>query len=364
MPEAQAVVVPLLNPNEPEAVLAGVFVKDGQPVKPNDPIAAIETTKSAVDILADREGFVRGLRKGVGDWVRAGEKLCWLADAADWSPPSPSAGSDEPGLPKGLRITQPALALALEAGLDLGELERGPLLTEREIRSLISTEPVAPAALEGSYDPKALVVYGGGGHGKSLIELVRALDTYELIGVVDDGMAMESRVLGLPVVGGVDSLQELAKRGIRQAVNAVGGVGDVRVRVQVFGSLHRAGFVCPSLVHPRALVEPSASLADGTQIFPFAYVGSEVEVGYGSIVNTGAIVSHDCVISDYVNVAPGAILAGGVAIGPQALVGMGVTVNLGVHIGAHARIGNGATVKQDVPDRAVVHAGSVWPSRG
>lgn len=363
MPEAQAVVVPLLNPNEPEAILAEVFVKDGQSVAEDDPIATIETTKSAVDIQAERKGFIRGLSKGVGDWVQAGERLCWLADAADWSPPVPAAARDESGLPEGLRITQPALALAKEAGLDLTELERGPLLTEREIRIIISQEPVLPVDIEGTFDPRALVVYGGGGHGKSLIELARALETYELVGIVDDGLPKDRQILGLKVLGGVDILRELSERGIRQAVNAVGGVGDVRVRVQVFGSLHRAGFTCPSVVHPTAVAEPSASLADGTQIFPFAYVGSDVRVGYGSIVNTGAIVSHDCVVGDYVNVAPGAILAGGVTIGPQTLIGMGVTVNLGVRIGTHARIGNGATVKRDVPDRAVVHAGSVWPGQ-
>jgi acyl-[acyl carrier protein]--UDP-N-acetylglucosamine O-acyltransferase len=49
-----------------------------------------------------------------------------------------------------------------------------------------------------------------------------------------------------------------------------------------------------------------------------------------AIVNTGAIVSHDCRIGDYAHVAPGAILAGGVEIEEGTLVGMGATVNIGV----------------------------------
>jgi acetyltransferase EpsM len=94
---------------------------------------------------------------------------------------------------------------------------------------------------------------------------------------------------------------------------------------------------------------------------PNAYVGSQVNLGFGSIVNTGATVSHDCVIGDYANIAPGAILAGEVQVGPSVLVGMGTTINLRVKIGASARIGNGSTVKEDVPEQGIVRAGTIWP---
>ncbi len=79
------------------------------------------------------------------------------------------------------------------------------------------------------------------------------------------------------------------------------------------------------------------------------------------IINTGAIVSHDCVLGDYTNLSPGAILAGTVQVGSGVLIGMGATINLEARIGAGARIGNGATVKSDVPEMGVVRAGTVWP---
>jgi acetyltransferase EpsM len=90
-------------------------------------------------------------------------------------------------------------------------------------------------------------------------------------------------------------------------------------------------------------------------------VGSEARVRFGSIVNTGSIVSHDCVLADYTNVSPGAMLAGEVSTGRGVLIGMGATVNLRVKIGAGARVGNGATVKADVPENGVVRAGTIWP---
>ena len=82
---------------------------------------------------------------------------------------------------------------------------------------------------------------------------------------------------------------------------------------------------------------------------------------FGCIINSGAIVSHDCLLGDYTNLSPGAILAGEVQVGAGALVGMGATLNLRVRIGAGARIGNSAVVKTDVPEKGIVRAGASWP---
>jgi len=366
MTEAHPVTIPLLNPNEPEAMLASLQVRAGQQVAAGDLLCTLETTKSTADVVAESAGYVAGLRFSQGQTVRAGEILCYLAPTSDWEPPQVEVTArpetQGPALPVGLRITLPALELARQHELDLERLPVGPLVTERAVRALLepSTLPgfITPA---GDFDPTAIVVYGGGGHGKSLIDLLRALGVYRIAGVIDDGMPPGAEIMGLPVLGGAHVLAELRAEGVRLAVNAVGGIGNVKVRVEVFERLETAGFTCPAVIHPAAYVEPSASLSAGVQVFAHAYVGSEARVGFGSIINTGAILSHDCILGEYVNISPGAILAGAVKVGDRALVGMGATVNLEAEIGSGARIGNGATVKSSVPDNSLVRAGSIYP---
>jgi acetyltransferase EpsM len=359
-----AVQFPLINPNEPEAMLAAVHVQEGQQVRRGDALCTLETTKSAADTLAEIDGYVAGLQHATGDSVSAGEIFCYLAEEPGWTPPEPEQAppQGETAAPPGLRITQPALALAKEKGLDVSKLPVGPLITESMLRSMVEqagqpdfSPPRSP------FDPTAILVYGGGGHGKSLVDLLRALGSYRIAGIVDDGLEPGTLIMGLPVLGSSDILAGLAEKGVRLAVNAVGGIGNIGVRIQVFQKLAQAGFACPAVVHPSAWVEPSASLAAGVQVFPQAYVGSEAQLGYGAIVNSSAVVSHDCRVGDYANISPGAILAGEVHVGPAALVGMGATINLQVKIGAGARIGNGATVKSDVPEKGIVRAGTVWP---
>lgn len=363
MADALAVLVPLLNTNEPEARLVQLLVKSGDSVEQGQALCTLETTKSAVELEAGASGVIVALDAAVGDRLGAGDRLCWIAPDADWSPPEASSQGAEEKVPPGLRITQPARRLAVELGLDLAVFDHGPLITEADVRRHSPSALGAPPVPEGGYDPAALVVYGGGGHGKSLIDLIRAAGQFDLVGVIDDSLTPGDEVMGLAVLGGAESLADLSARGVRQAINAVGGVGHVSSRLDVFRRLHDAGFHCPAVVHPTAVVEPSAQLSDAVQVMPRAYVGSEAHVGYGAIVNTAAVVSHDVSLGSYVNIAPGALIAGGVKVGDRSLVGMGATINLEVRIGQDALIGNGATVKRDVPDGAVVRAGSIWPPR-
>ncbi len=360
--------IPLLNPNEPEALLASIEIEQGTQVSKGDVIALIETTKSTGEITAEADGYLVGLRFQPGDTLSAGEVLGYIGDVPEAHDPSlpPWAVEGETkqyeAIPVGLRITAPAREFALERGLDLGTLPQGPLVTRQMVQDLlVNTAPLSAADIpEGE---NRLVIYGAGGHGRSLAALIRTLGRFDLIGFLDDAVAPGEHVLGLPVLGGGEKLGELAEDGVRLAVNGVGGIGDFQARLKVYERLSQAGFFTPTLAHPTAFIEDSAALADGVQVFPCVYIGTEVDIGYGCIINTGAIVSHDCRLSPYVNLSPGATLAGGVTVGEGALVGMRATVNLYVKVGSRALIGNGATVKADVPDGGVVPAGTIWPPR-
>jgi acetyltransferase EpsM len=380
LPPVQAIIIPFLNPNEVEGLLVSLFIQNGKQVMAGEELAVFETTKATAAIVAEKAGFISGLTLTEGQRVHSGEVLCYLVDDPSFIPlpetklPSinqtGSHDSNEPFLPEGLRITQPALSLARQNHLNLTQLPTGALVTESQIQKILSQNgPVPPKVIRrgakivdlDSGDLAGLILYGGGGHGKSVIELVRRLGSYRLVGVVDDGLSPGLDILGVPVLGGKEVLEDLRQRGFHLAVNAVGGIGNLEPRLRVFDMLSKAGFHCPGIVHPTAFIEASAHLGEGIQVFPQAYIGSSAEVGFGVIVNTGAIVSHDCTLGECVNLSPGAILAGGVKVADHTLIGMGVTINLEVKIGSQVRIGNSATIKADVPDGTLVKAGSIWP---
>jgi len=364
MTEPNPVTIPLLNPNESGALLAALHVVPGQHVFGGDILCTLETTKSTAELTAESEGYVVGLASKAGQTVQAGDILCYLAGSPDWTPPAykETPGGKAATPPDRWRISQSALLLAQQHDLDLTQLPGDVFITEKMVKGLIdlSNEPMTLLP-DYSFKSNSIIVYGAGGHGKALIDLIRAFGDYPIAGIVDDNTPAGSIIMGVPVLGGSKILEQLNERGVHLAINAVGGIGDIQSRIRVFNRLSEAGFICPTLVHPTAFVEQSAKLAKGVQVMSHAYVGSEANIGYGVIINTGAIVSHDCVLGDYANLSPGAILAGEVSVGTATLVGMGVTVNLRVKVGARARVGNGSTIKQDVPEGGIVHAGTIWP---
>ena len=361
--------IPLINPNESEALIVALPVKEGAAIQQGQVVAVIETTKSTGEIESEASGYLVGLRFSEGETLQAGEVLGYIGMSPDASDPSLPPWADtqplnvdrEPAL-TGLRITEPARELALAQGLSLEDLPQGTLVTRETVMALASSKKQIERASIPDGE-KRMIIYGAGGHGCSLAALVRHSEGYEILGFLDDGLPEGMPVDGLPVLGGDEKLVELAQAGIRLAVNGVGGIGDLPARLSVYRKLAEAGFFCPSVIHRTAFLEKSARLADGVQVYPMAYVGVRVQVGYGCIINTGAIVSHDCNLAPYVNLSPGATLAGGVVVGEATLVGMRATINLNVSIGKRARIGNGATVKQDVPDGGIVPAGTIWPPR-
>ena len=354
--------VPLLNANEPEARLVDVHVKDKQAVEKGLRLFTIETTKAASDIESPETGFIRILTIE-GSLLSVGDRLAVITDTADEE--INLSGKDMlPPLPtKDMRITKPARALADLLGVDLAILPSDRLVTEEIVRQVAALAQKMDIKLARSRKPY-LLIFGAGGHAKSIVDMVKQLDIFVIAGILDDDRRLTGKeVLGIPVLGTRGLFPVLIEQGVTQAANGVGGILDINIRIKVFETLENAGFSFPSFVHPRATVEISAILEAGVQVFANAYVGSEAHLYPRCMINTNAVVSHDCVIGMYTHIAPGALLAGQVHVGERTLVGMGVTTAIGVRIGANVRIGNGAIILADVPEKTIIQAGRVWTGK-
>lgn len=196
---------------------------------------------------------------------------------------------------------------------------------------------------------RRVVVIGAGGHAKVVIEAIRALNG-EVMGLIDPAPATHS-VLGVPVLGDDTMLSGLRAQGLNVVVVAL---GDNLLRECVGRRVQEMGFVLPTVVHPSALVSPSAELGMGVVVMARAVVGTEVTVGDLAIVNTGAVLDHDSRLSIAAHVAPGCALAGNVWVGDRTLIGVGSAVRPGIRIGADVIVGAGSAVVSHVPDGATV----------
>lgn len=79
-------------------------------------------------------------------------------------------------------------------------------------------------------------------------------------------------------------------------------------------------------VHALASVHPSATLAAGVHVGPFAVVGAGAELREGSVVSAGAVVGEGCVVGERSVLHPHSVLYAGVRLGKDCIVHSGVVI--------------------------------------
>lgn len=203
-----------------------------------------------------------------------------------------------------------------------------------------------------------MIIVGGGGHGKVIADLATTLARYDKVAFLDSGpaapqahsrhdAAMMSR---WPIIGTDAQAADL----VDEYAHAFIAIGNNMRRWQLYQQYHHMGFEMDVLIHPSASVSQYARVNDGSTCLPNSVVHTDANVGAACIINSGAIVEHDCILGHAVHIAPNATLAGGVNIGDFSWVGMGASILENVRIGSNVMIGAGAVIVDDVPDNVTI----------
>ena len=199
-----------------------------------------------------------------------------------------------------------------------------------------------------------IIILGGGGHAKVLIDLIRTLNQYEIAGILDPQLEIRSAFVGIPVLGSDDLLPKLYADGIKNTCIAVGSIKADNKRKILFEKAKRIGFTVPSLVHPQAIISENAEINRGAQIMAGAIIQTGSSIGENVVIYSGAIIEHDCQVKSHSHICPGATLSGGCVVGENSFIGAGATVIQGIVIGSDVTVGAGSVVIKDVPDGVTI----------
>ena len=133
-------------------------------------------------------------------------------------------------------------------------------------------------------------------------------------------------------------------------------VGDSHRREQLAGRIMAAlpGFTFCRIIHPRAVLSPSARIGAGTVVLAGAVVGAGVTLGHHVLLFANTVVEHGSELGDYVSTAPGAMIGGDVMIGARSFIGIGAAISHGVALGADAVVGAGAAVVRNFGSNVVL----------
>ena len=144
---------------------------------------------------------------------------------------------------------------------------------------------------------KQLLILGAGGFGQMAKETALELG-YEQVVFLDDAADGED------VIG---RCCDYILRHEEYPV-AVAAFGNNKTRLYWTDRLLAAGYQVPALVHPSAVVSPSAVLESGCFVMQRAVVNTHTRIERAALINSGAVVDHDSVVCAGAHVGLGSIV--------------------------------------------------------
>ena len=205
---------------------------------------------------------------------------------------------------------------------------------------------------------KRVILVGAGQHCNVVMYNIASEGKYEVACIAEvDETKWGQKVNGVKVVPFVNfSIEAMKKIEQEYQTNLFFiSFGAMRWRKKVFEFLSQNGWEAVTIIHPDAVVSPTAKIGKGVLIECGCLITPSPIIGDNVVVNTGSQVNHDNIVEDHVYMASGVILSGGVTIGSNTLLDDGVIVTLGTKVGKNSLIGAGAVVTKDIPDGVVAY---------
>ncbi len=200
----------------------------------------------------------------------------------------------------------------------------------------------------------SILLVGGGGHAKAIIEIITMCKEYHIAGITDSKSdKKEKHISGVPIIGDDTNLQIYFQKSVKKAFITLGTIGDTKPKIRLYKMLKEIGFELINVIHPSAIITDSLKMGAGNAFMAGSIINTYTALGNNCIINTGSLIEHDCLIEDHVHIATGAKLAGNVKVKEGAHVGIGAIVKQGVTIGRQVIVGAGAVVLEDIPDNVV-----------
>jgi sugar O-acyltransferase (sialic acid O-acetyltransferase NeuD family) len=194
----------------------------------------------------------------------------------------------------------------------------------------------------------SILLIGGGGHAKSIIDSLKLHDNIEIIGIIDTKDKYGQVIDGIEIIGSDEDLEYYYTKGVKQAFISIGSIGSPQIRVKVYETIKKIGYNLPNVIDSSAIISNNITLGEGNYIGKGAILNTGIKVGNNCIINTGCIIEHGCMIDDFVHIAPGSTLCGEVQIGQKTHIGAGTVIIQSKRIGKESVIGAGSVVINDI----------------
>ena len=197
---------------------------------------------------------------------------------------------------------------------------------------------------------KPLVLIGGGGHCKSVIEAAESAG-YQILGVLDMPEEVGKAVLSTKVIGIDDDIPAYVDKA--EFVITVGFIKNPAIRIKLYNKVKEAGGKFATIVASTAHVSKYATIGEGTVVMHQAFVNAGANVGNNVILNTFTNIEHDAVIGNQCHISTGTMVNGDCKVGDNCFIGSQSVLANGITVGDDIVVGAGSLVRKSIKEKGI-----------
>ena len=199
---------------------------------------------------------------------------------------------------------------------------------------------------------KELILIGGGGHCKSCIDVIESEDKYQIAGIIDIKSKVGSNILGYPIIGTDEDLDELSKK-YNYFFITLGHIKKPDLRIKLYSKIKFLNKKLPIIVSPNAYVSKNTTICEGTIIMHGAIINADSTIGVNSIINSNSLIEHDVVINNHCHISTSSTINGNCTIDDNVFIGSRSVIIQSINITKNSIIGAGSVVISDITDPGI-----------
>lgn len=197
---------------------------------------------------------------------------------------------------------------------------------------------------------KPLILLGGGGHCKSVIEAAGSAG-YHILGVLDMPEDVGKEILSTKVIGTDDDIPAYVDKA--EFVITVGFIKNPATRIKLYNKVKEAGGKLATIIASTAYVSKYATIGEGTVVMHRAFLNAGARVGCNVILNTFTNIEHDAVIGDQCHISTGTMVNGDCKVGNNCFIGSQSVLANGITIGDNIIVGAGSLVRKSIYEKGI-----------
>lgn len=195
-----------------------------------------------------------------------------------------------------------------------------------------------------------LILLGGGGHCKSVIEVAESAG-YNILGVLDRPEEVGNHVLNYKVIGTDEDIPKYVDKA--EFVITVGFIKNPTIRIKLYNMVKEVGGRLATIIASTARVSKYATIGEGPVIMHQAVVNAGAKIGANCIINTFANIEHDAQIGDQCHISTGTMVNGDCKVGDRCFIGSQSVLANGITIGDDIIIGAGSVVRKSIDQKGI-----------